>query len=68
MFVTSRLHGSPTVRLTSGKAFAAMYRFLDCAVSGPMFLRQPEIAERVKRYIEWNSVKAGLAVLPEEFP
>jgi REP element-mobilizing transposase RayT len=157
MFVTFRLHGSlpvnrafPNVRLTSGKAFAAMDRLLDHATSGPVFLRQPEIAEmviralsdgeqrferyelhsfvvmpnhvhllvtprvasrkwlgplkgftgheavrmlglhlhrtafwqdesydhiipddegceRVKRYIEWNPVKAGLATLPEEF-
>jgi putative transposase len=156
MFVTFRLHGSlpvnrvfPNDRLTAGEAFVAMDRLLDRAKRGPMFLRQPEIAEivinslydgeqrfgryelhafvvmanhvhllvtpfvpsrdwlgplkgftgheakcmlglqdgpfwqdesydhlirndaecaQVKRYIEWNPVKAGLAVLPEEFP
>jgi REP element-mobilizing transposase RayT len=156
MFVTFRLHGSlpvnrafPNVRLTSGKTFATMDRLLDHAASGPVFLRQPAIAEmviralsdgerrferyelhsfvimpnhvhllvtprvpsrkwlgplkgytgheavrmlglqripfwqdesydhlipnnegceRVRRYIEWNSVKAGLVALPEEFP
>jgi putative transposase len=54
MFVTFRLHGSlpvsrafPTTRLTSGQAFAAMDRLLDHAKSGPVFLRQPEIAEMV---------------------
>jgi REP element-mobilizing transposase RayT len=156
MFVTFRLHGSlpvyrafPNVRLTSGQVFAAMDRLRDHPTSGPVFLRQPEIAEmvmcalsdgerrferyelhsfvvmpnhvhllvtprvpsrkwlgplkgftgyeairmlglrgtpfwqdesydhlipndegsaRVKRYIEWNPVKAGLAALPEELP
>jgi putative DNA methylase len=155
MFVTFRLHGSlpvsrvfPNARLTAGQAFVAMDRLLDHPKSGPLFLRQPEIAEiviaslydgerrfhryelhafvvmpnhvhllvtpnvpskewlgplkgftgheairipnlrtrpfwqdesydhlirndeewlRVKRYIEWNPVKAGLAALPEEF-
>jgi putative transposase len=156
MFVTFRLHGSlpanrrfPNVRLTSGQAFVAMDRLLDCARRGPFFLGQPEIASmfiralfdgqhrferyevhafvvmpnhvhllvtplvparvwlgslkgftgheairilglrnvpfwqdenydhivrndeecaRVRRYIEWNPVKAGLAKSPEEFP
>src|ERR1035438_7399115 len=54
IFVTFRLHGSlpvnrafPNVRLTSGKAFAAMDRLLDHPTSGPTFLRRPEIAEIV---------------------
>jgi REP element-mobilizing transposase RayT len=54
MFVTFRLHGSlpvnrafPNVRLTSGRAFVTMDRLLDHAASGPVFLRQPEIAEMV---------------------
>ncbi len=155
LFVTFRLHGSlpdhrvfPPDRLVSaGKAFAAADRLLDASVSGPLFLRQPEIArivvaalrhgdaelhryrlhvfvvmpnhvhllvtplvvatewlgplkgftayqanrvlgtrgrfwqdesydhlvrngefERIKRYIELNPVKAGLAATPEEFP
>jgi putative transposase len=31
-------------------------------------IRNDEECERVKHYIEWNPVKAGIAVLPEEFP
>jgi putative transposase len=31
-------------------------------------LRKPDEFERIKRYIEWNPVKAGLARSPEEFP
>jgi REP element-mobilizing transposase RayT len=54
LFVTFRLHGSlpanrvfPPQRLTNGKAFVAMDRILDRADSGPLFLRQQEIAELV---------------------
>jgi REP element-mobilizing transposase RayT len=54
MFVTFRLYGSlpanrvfPPQRLTSGKAFVAMDRILDGARVGPLFLRRPDIAERV---------------------
>jgi len=55
LFVTFRLHGSLPVKrvfppeslATSGKAFVAMDRLLDGAMSGPRFLRQPEIAEIV---------------------
>ncbi len=54
LFVTFRLHGSlpanrifPPARLTSGRAFVAMDRLLDAASSGPVFLRQLEIAELV---------------------
>jgi REP element-mobilizing transposase RayT len=31
-------------------------------------IRSDEECQRVKRYIEWNPVKAGLAALPEKFP
>lgn len=31
-------------------------------------IRDDEEFARVRRYIEWNPVKAGLAALPEEFP
>jgi REP element-mobilizing transposase RayT len=155
VFVTFRLHGSlPANRIfapeplsSAGKAFAALDRLLDTSTTGPLFLRQPEIArmivaalqhgdkqlhryelhafvvmpnhvhllatphmpatqwlgplkgftshqgnrllgshgsfwqdesydhlvragefERIRGYIELNPVKAGLALLPEEFP
>jgi putative transposase len=51
MFVTFRLHDSlpanrvfPPERLTTGKAFVAMDRILDTARTGPLYLRQPEVA------------------------
>jgi REP element-mobilizing transposase RayT len=51
LFVTFRLHGSlpasrvfPAERLTSGRAFVAIDRILDKTVSGPLYLRMPEIA------------------------
>ena len=51
LFVTFRLHGSlppnrvfPPAQATSGQAFAALDRLLDRSASGPLFLRQPEIA------------------------
>ena len=55
LFVTFRLHGSlparrifpPERMASSGKAFVAMDRLLDRGTSGPLFLRRPEIAERV---------------------
>jgi REP element-mobilizing transposase RayT len=54
LFVTFRLHDSLPAsrvflpdRLTSGQAFVAMDRILDRAASGPLSLRQPEIAELV---------------------
>ena len=49
-FLTWRLHGSrPKNRsfpspITSGQAFVAMDRILDNARTGPLYLRQPEIA------------------------
>ena len=155
VFVTWRLWGSLPVgrafqreHLTSGEAFVAVDRLLDTARTGPVYLRQPEIARlvreqlrevvagglcsieayaimpnhvhvlwtpevslpallrevkgptarnanrllgrsgapfwqaeyfdrmvrnaaefgQIRRYIEWNPVKAGLAARPEEFP
>jgi putative transposase len=54
LFVTFRLHGSLPAnriflpeRLTTGKAFVAMDRILDNARTGPLFLREPEIADLV---------------------
>jgi putative transposase len=54
LFVTFRLHDSlpasrvfPPERLQGGKAFVAMDRILDRSRNGPLFLRQPEIAEMV---------------------
>ena len=56
LFVTFRLHGSlpfqrvfaPEPLAASGKAFRAMDRILDGAISGPLFLQRPEIAELVQ--------------------
>ena len=54
LFVTFRLHDSlptsrifPPERMRGGKAFVAMDRILDTARNGPLFLRQPEIADMV---------------------
>jgi len=62
LFVTFRLHGSlptnrafPSENLTSGEAFVAMDRLLDGARSGPMFLKQPDIAQLVVDSIDYGS-------------
>jgi putative DNA methylase len=55
LFVTFRLYGSlpnnrvfpPERQTNSGRAFVAMDRLLDSGVSGPLLMRQPEIAELV---------------------
>jgi putative transposase len=54
LFLTWHLHGSvpvsllpPPGSLASGKAFVWLDRKLDAARSGPMYLRQPEIAQVV---------------------
>ena len=54
LFVTFCLHDSlptrrafPSTDLTSGEAFVAMDRLLDQARSGPMFLKQPDVAQLV---------------------
>jgi putative transposase len=58
LFVTFRLHGSLPPnrtflpeRLTTGKAFVAMDRILDNARTGPLFLREPHIADLVTQAI-----------------
>ena len=62
LFVTFRLHGTlptnrafPSANLTSGEAFVAMDRLLDQARSGPMFLRQPDIAELILASIDYGA-------------
>ncbi len=62
IFVTFRLHGSqpanralPPSKLTSGQAFVAMDRLLDTARSGPMFLKQPDIAQLVMDSIDYGA-------------
>jgi REP element-mobilizing transposase RayT len=54
LFVTFRLHGSipvsrdfPPPRITSGETFVAMDRLLDESTSGPLYLKQPELAQLV---------------------
>src|ERR1700683_3918893 len=66
MFVTFRLHGSlpgnrvfPPARMTHGQAFVAMDRLLDHARSGPVFLRQSEIAEVVVRSLADGEARFG---------
>jgi hypothetical protein len=61
LFVTFCLHDSlpanrafPSEALTSGEAFVAMDRLLHEARCGPMFLRQPEIAQLVLASIEYG--------------
>jgi REP element-mobilizing transposase RayT len=60
LFVTWRLHGSlPANRsfpsaTTSGQAFVAMDRLLDNARTGPLYLRQPEIAKVVVEAIHYR--------------
>jgi hypothetical protein len=64
MFVTFRLHGSlPANRvfrqttLTSGRGFVAMDRLLDQARSGPLYLRQPEIAGMVVQALHDGEIR-----------
>jgi REP element-mobilizing transposase RayT len=54
LFVTFRLHDSlpagrvfPPESLNAGKAFVVIDRMLDTARKGPLFLKQPEIADVV---------------------
>ena len=57
IFVTWRLAGSLPVgrvfppELTGGRKFVAVDRLLDGARTGPMFLRQPEVADTVMQAI-----------------
>jgi len=60
IFVTWRLHDSlPASRsfppgTTSGQAFVAMDRLLDNARTGPLYLRQPEIANMAVEAIHYH--------------
>jgi REP element-mobilizing transposase RayT len=60
IFITWRLQGSlPANRsfppgTTSGQAFVAMDRLLDNARTGPLYLRQPEIANMVVEAIHYH--------------
>jgi REP element-mobilizing transposase RayT len=60
IFLTWSLHGSlPAGRsfppgTTSGQAFVAMDRLLDNARTGPLYLRQPEIARMVVEAIDYH--------------
>lgn len=62
IFLTWRLHGSlppnrafPEAAVTSGEAFAALDRLLDEARTGPVYLRQPAIADMVVEIIRHNA-------------
>ena len=61
LFVTFRLQDSlpanrvfPPEGLSNGKAFVAVDRILDRASTGPLYLRQPEIAELVVAAAGWR--------------
>jgi putative transposase len=60
IFLTWRLHGSlPPNRCfapatTAGQAFLAMDRILDSACAGPLYLRQPDIADMVVEAIRYR--------------
>jgi putative transposase len=66
IFITWRLHGSlpqnrsfPPNSLTSGQAFATLDRQLDSARTGPVHLRQPEIANMMVEAIHYNGTTLG---------
>jgi REP-associated tyrosine transposase len=66
LFVTFRLHDSlpanrvfPPERLTTGKAFVTMDRILDTARTGPLYLRQPEIASLVVGALQSGDCQFG---------
>ena len=66
VFLTWRLHGSlpasrhfPGGSLSSGQAFAVLDRLLDEACSGPVYLRQPALAELVVDAIHYNGQVLG---------
>ena len=70
VFLTWRLHDSlpchrvfPAATVNSGQAFAAMDRLLEEARSGPFYLRQPAIADRVVEAIQYNAANLGHYVL-----
>ena len=62
VFLTWRLYGSlppnrvfPTATLRSGQAFAAMDRLLDETRAGPVYLRQPALADMVVEALRYNA-------------
>jgi putative DNA methylase len=65
IFITWRLHGSLApgrsfpAGTTSGQVFAAMDRLLDNARTGPLYLRQPEIANMVVESIHYQERALG---------
>jgi putative transposase len=66
VFLTWRLHGSlppnrpfASTTVTSGQAFAALDRLLDEGSSGPLYLRQPAIAEMIVEAIQYNAHALG---------
>jgi putative transposase len=66
VFLTGRLHGSlppnrcfPATTLSSGKAFAVLDQLLDQARSGPLYLRQPALADMIVEAIHYNANKLG---------
>ena len=61
VFLTWRLHASlpphrpfTTGTLSSGRAFAALDRLLDEARTGPLYLREPSVADLVVEAIQYN--------------
>jgi putative transposase len=61
LFVTWRLHGSlpqglypPPQKASQGEAFVWIDRYLDAARSGPVFLRQPAIAQLVVNSLSYG--------------
>jgi REP element-mobilizing transposase RayT len=65
-FITWRLHGSlppnrafPKKTVASGRAFVAVDRLLDAGTSGPLYLRQAEIAEMVVEALQHNAAVLG---------
>src|ERR1039458_1812107 len=70
VFLTWRLHDSlpphrafPAGAVNSGQAFAAMDRLLDEACDGPLYLRQPAIADMIVEAIQFNANILGHYVL-----
>ena len=61
-FVTWCLHNSlppertfPAGSLTSGQAFGMLDRLLDSTRTGPFYLRQPAVADKIVEAIEYNA-------------
>jgi putative transposase len=66
VFLTWCLHGSlppnrpfPVSNVSSGKAFATMDRLLDETRTGPLYLRQPALAQMVVEAIHFNASTLG---------